>query len=146
VLLVLIGQQTVAALRATGVWSRRHAVVPAASPYARIESLLGAADTLGNAGVARDPFAFGRAPVAVASRPVAPRPKPAPPPPASPVLTAIIWSDANPSATIRWNSRDYPVQVNTLFDEFRVASIARDQVVLERGAETLVLRLPKKGD
>jgi hypothetical protein len=27
-----------------------------------------------------------------------------------------------------------------------VVSISRDQVVLERGGETLVLQLPKKGD
>jgi hypothetical protein len=38
------------------------------------------------------------------------------------------------------------VQVNTLFDEFRVRSITRSQVILERGGETLVLQLPKKGD
>ena len=52
----------------------------------------------------------------------------------------------NPSATIRWNGKDRTVQVNTLFDEFRVRSITRDQVILERGGETLVLQLPRKGD
>ncbi len=52
----------------------------------------------------------------------------------------------NPSATIRWNRKDRTVQVNTLFDEFRVRSITRDQVTLERGGEILVLQLPRKGD
>ena len=145
-LLVMIGQQTVGALRGTGVWSRRRASAPVASPYARLESLLGTADTLGSAGAVRDPFAFGRVPAPDVGRRAAPRPKPAPAPPARPVLTSIIWSDTSPSATIRWNGRDYPVQVNTLFDEFRVRSITRDQVILEHGAETLVLQLPRKGD
>jgi hypothetical protein len=66
--------------------------------------------------------------------------------PARPQLTAIVWVEDNPSATIRWNGRDHAVQVNTLFDEFRVRSITREQVILERGGETLVLQLPRKGD
>ena len=62
------------------------------------------------------------------------------------MLTSIVWLENNPSATLRWNGRDYPVQTNTLFDEFRVQSITRNQVTLVRGGETLVLQLPKKGD
>jgi hypothetical protein len=62
------------------------------------------------------------------------------------VLTSIVWLESNPSATLRWNGRDYPVQTNTLFDEFQVLGITRDQVTLMRGGETLVLQLPKKGE
>jgi hypothetical protein len=145
--LVLVLQQTLGALRAGGVWGQRHATVaPAASPFTRIEGLLARAANQPS-DVLRDPFAFGRAtaPV-VARRPSAPRPAPAPVAPARPVLTSIVWLESNPSATIRWNGRDYPVQVNTLFDEFRVRSITRSQVTLERGGEILVLQLPKKGD
>ena len=95
----------------------------------------------------RDPFAFGRAPAPPGTRkPSAPRPAAAPVAPARPVLTSIVWLESNPSATVRWNGRDYPVQTNTLFDEFRVQSISRNQVTLVRGGETLVLQLPKKGE
>ncbi|HET7225678.1 MAG TPA: hypothetical protein VFK69_08155, partial [Candidatus Eisenbacteria bacterium] len=62
-----------------------------------------------------------------------------------PVLTAIVW-DADPRATVHWNGRDYSVHVNSLFDEFRVRSITQTQVVLERGNESLVLELPRKGE
>jgi hypothetical protein len=146
ILLALILQQTVGALRSSGVWSRRPTAARAASPYARLDRLLAGADSQDGAAVSRDPFAYERPPAPEPSRRPSPRPHPAPPPPARPVLTAIIWSETSPSATIRWNGRDYPVQPNTLFDEFRVTSITRNQVTLERGAETLVLQLPKKGD
>jgi len=145
VLLVLIVHQTVGALRATGVWERHRAPAPAASPYAPIERLLASAPAERTAPL-RDPFDYARAPAPTpARRPAAARVV-APPAPARPVLTAIVWLESNPSATIRWNGRDYPVQTNTLFDEFRVRSIARDQVILEHAGETLVLQLPKKGD
>ena len=144
--LVLIVQQTVGALRASGVWGRRHAAaVPAASPFARIEGLLAPAAHSSMA-TTRDPFAFGRAPVPEAVRKPAAPPKVTPAVPARPVLTSIVWLESNPSATLRWNGRDYPVQINTLFDEFRVQNITRNQVTLVRGGETLVLQLPKKGD
>ena len=145
--LVLILQQTLGALRAAGVWGHHPtAVAPAASPFARIEDLLASAASEQSAAL-RDPFAYGHAPAPVVPRkPAAPRPAPAPVAPARPVLTSIVWLENNPSATLRWNGHDYPVQVNTLFDEFRVQSIARNQVTLVRGGETLVLQLPKKGD
>jgi len=145
--LVLILQQTLGALRAGGVWDQRHTTAaPPASPFARIEGLLAPAASKPPAAV-RDPFAFGRAPAPVVTRkPAAPRPAPAPVAPARPVLTSIVWLESNPSATLRWNDRDFPVQINTLFDEFRVQSITRNQVTLVRGDETLVLQLPKKGD
>ncbi len=145
-ILVLIVQQTLGALRAGGVWRQRHTTAaPTVSPYARIEGLLApaAGDTTATA---RDPFAFGRAHAPLLTRrPAATRPA-TPVARAQPVLTSIVWLESNPSATLRWNGRDYPVQTNTLFDEFRVQSITRNQVTLARGDETLVLRLPKKGD
>ena len=146
-ILVLIVQQTLGALRVGGVWGqRRTTAAPPASPYARIEGLLApaAGDTTATT---RDPFVFGRAQASVAARrPAAARPATAPVAPARPVLTSIVWLESNPSATLRWNGRDYPVQTNTLFDEFRVQSITRNQVTLSRGGETLVLQLLKKGD
>jgi hypothetical protein len=57
-----------------------------------------------------------------------------------PVLTSIVW-DADPRATIRFNGRDYSVRQAALFDDYRVVSITRDQVVLDRLGESLVLRL-----
>jgi hypothetical protein len=145
--LVLVVQQTLGSLRAGGVWGQRHAAVAATtSPFARIEGLL-APTTRKPPAVLRDPFSFGRAQVTVATRrPAVARPAPAPVAPAQPVLTSIVWLESNPSATLRWNGRDYPVQTNTLFDEFRVQNITRNQVTLVRGDETLVLKLPKKGD
>jgi hypothetical protein len=145
--LVFVLQQTLGSLRAAGVWGQRHTTVaPAASPFARIEALLEPAPS-GPAAVSRDPLAFGRAPAPVVKPGrTAPRPAPAPVAPARPVLTSIVWLESNPSATLRWNGRDYPVQTNTLFDEFQVQSITRNQVTLTRGGETLVLQLPKKGD
>jgi hypothetical protein len=145
--LLIVLQQTLGALRAGGVWGQRHTTVaPAASPFARIDGLLMPARSEPPAAL-RDPFTFGRAPARVVTRrPVALQPEPAPVVPAQPVLTSIVWLESNPSATLRWNDRDYPVQTNTLFDEFRVQSIARNQVTLLRGDEILVLQLPKKGD
>ncbi len=144
-LLVLVVQQTTGALRDSGVWTRPRGGAPAVSPYAGLERLLGG--TRPDAGAAlRDPFAFGRAPAPAPVRrsgPVRPAAPVALPPPQ---LTTIVWVEGSPSATIRWNGKDHAVQVNTLFDEFRVRSITREQVILERGGETLVLQLPRKGD
>jgi hypothetical protein len=145
--LALVLQQTVGALRVAGVWGPRHTdAASASSPFMQIEGLLAPAAPA-PPGAMRDPFAFGRAPAPVVThKPAAPRPAPVPVAPAQPVLTSIVWLESNPSATLRWNGRDYPVQTNTLFDEFRVQSITRSQVTLVRGGETLVLQLPKKGE
>jgi len=145
--LILILQQTLGALRTAGVWDqRRSAAAPAANPFAQIEGLLAPA-TKGQRVALRDPFVFVRAATHVAPPPpeVA-QPEPLPVAPAQPVLTSIVWLESNPSATLSWNGRDYPVQTNTLFDEFLVQSITRTQVTLVRGGETLVLQLPTKGD
>lgn len=145
-LLVLVLQQTTGALRDSGVWAHPRSAAPAASPYAGLERLLGAARGAAAAAPLRDPFAFGRAtpPASPRRAPLARPARPAEPP--RPQLTSIVWVENNPSATIRWNGKDRTVQVNTLFDEFRVRSITREQVILEHGGQTLVLQLPRKGD
>ena len=145
--LVLLGamiQQTMSALRSSGTWARwkAPAEVPI-DPYSRIDRILARGDSIRVPGPLRDPFDFGRAtPAVVVSRP---HPERVVAPVRRPLLTAIIW-DNDPRASIRWNDRDYSVRVNTLFDEYRVKSISRDQLVLERGGESFVLRLQKKGE
>jgi hypothetical protein len=146
-LLAAVLQQTVSALRSGGVWGHVATQERVASPYTRLEALLRPVPADSTPG--RDPFAFGRAPApAPAPRgPAAPRPAAPPPAPERPVLTSIVWAEgANPSATLRWQGHDITVQVDKLFDVFRVRSITRDQVILERGAEILVLQRPQKGD
>ncbi len=146
VVLVIMLMQTRAALKASGTWNqhsgREQAV--ARDPYAPLDRDLAEVANAPPVGPVRDPFSL--TPL-VAELPVRhePRRPVAPPPPPLPVLTAIIW-DNDPRATVRWNGRDYSVRNNTLFADFRVAGISRDQVVLERGGERLVLTLPKKGD
>lgn len=143
VLLVLVFQQTLGTLRASGAWGR-HPVADthAADPYAPLVRALAVADSVTPG--KRDPFTFARvpAPPVVAHHVAQPPPVHGPPPPR---LTAIIF-DNDPRATIRYDGRDYPVRVNSLFADFRVVRIARDEVVLDRSGETLVLKLPSKGD
>jgi hypothetical protein len=145
-LLVLIVQQTTGALRDSGVWVRPRRAAQVASPYAALESLAAAAARAPAEAPLRDPFTFGRATAPAPARPATIRQPAKPTEPPRPQLTAIVWLENNPSATIRWNGKDRTVQVSTLFDEFRVRSITREQVILERGGETLVLQLPRKGD
>jgi hypothetical protein len=146
VLLVIIAQQTASALRASGVWDRGGARAPAGRPFASLERLSAAAEEPPQTSARRDPFSFERAPGRRTARRPTPPPEPEVVEPERPVLTAIIWSEGSPSATIRWKGRDYPVQVNSLFDEFRVLSISRDRLTLEHGGENLVLQLPEKGE
>jgi hypothetical protein len=61
-----------------------------------------------------------------------------------PLLTSIVW-DADPRATIRYDGHDYSVRENSLFADFRVKSISRTEVVLERGGQPLGLTLRSKG-
>jgi hypothetical protein len=145
VLIVVLGQ-TLGALRASGAWARaaQETRIRLEDPYARLDGLLaGPAPAFDRAAV-RDPFAVPAPPVATVTRAVPRRPTPPPPPP-RPVLTSIVW-DNDPRATVRWEGRDYSVRENSLFADFRVTGIRRDQVVLERGGERLVLRLPQKGE
>jgi hypothetical protein len=144
-LLALVVQQTAAALHDSGVWTRPRRSAPAPNPYAGVEQLVAAAARGAAETPARDPFGFGRSPAPAPPRPAAARAT-LPAEPARPQLTAIVWVEGNASATVRWNGKDHTVQVNSLFDEFRVRGITREQVILERGDETLVLQLSRKGD
>ena len=69
----------------------------------------------------------------------------APAPPPRPVLTGIL-ADNDPRAFIRYQDRNYTVKVGDLFADFKVVSITRDQVVLDRNGERLTLLSPTKGD
>jgi hypothetical protein len=145
-LLALVVQQTAGALRASGVWTRPGRATPAVSPYDTLEHLLVVVAGAPAEAPVRNPFAFGRATTVAPPRRPAVAPPARPAEPARPQLTAIVWVEGNPSATVRWNGKDHTVQVNSLFDEFRVRGITREQVILERGGEPLVLQLPRKGD
>lgn len=140
--LALVLWQTLGALQAAGVWrlGPPPASAPAADPLASLDARIARALHSGFTGASRDPFGFGSAtPQPAGPVSAAPR-RPAPPPaPAVPVLTAIIF-DADPRAIVRWDGREYSVRAGSLFAEFEVVSIARDQVVLKRGTESLVLR------
>lgn len=147
VLLVVL-QQTGSALRSGGVWSLRLAGRPGPRGGAEARTALPVLPRTDEV-PARDPFAYGREPAAApARRPVTVVPRATETAPAAngPLLTSIVWVEGNPSATIRVNGRDYSVRSGTLFDEYRVRSIARDQVTIERGDQVLVLTLPRKGD
>ncbi len=146
VLFAVILVQTRAALRVSGTWARVAPPAPTAAmdPYGPLDRLIAGAAGSPSPSPERDPFALG--PVAgVVAPPHAVRRPVVPAPPPRPVLTSIVW-DYDPRATIRWGGREYSVRENTLFADFRVAGISRDQVVLERGGERFVLALPKKGE
>jgi hypothetical protein len=146
VVLALVLNITLAALRTSEVWNRsRVAYRPAkANPYERLDLALAIRPGPSGVMLLRDPFTFGASVLVINTAPRLHQPlKPVPPP--QPVLTSIVW-DADPRATVRWNGRDYSVRANSLFADFRVVSITAQQVVLERGGENLVLRLPVKGE
>jgi len=143
--LVVVLVQTGASLRATGAWSRRAAAAGGRNPYERLERLLASPGTDAPA-VNRDPFAYGAAPAPVVSAP-APRPRPAPPAPAPPKIIALVADSRSASAIVRWLGRDTTVrEADTLPGGFVVLRITSEEVVLQRGGETIVLRVPKKGD
>jgi hypothetical protein len=145
-ILAVIGLQTSDALRHAGAWrvSRRPARVAAPDPYARLDAQIAApAPNLALSSL-RDPFSYGRAPVAITRAPVRPRVPVAPP---EPVLTAILQAENDPRALVHYGDRDYTVGIGGLFDEFKVISITADQVVLDRGGQRLILHRPtKKGE
>ncbi len=152
--LVLVVQSTMGALRASGAWqaSARTRVQPE-NPYANLDAMLSQPPSDPVPAAVRDPFGFGSSGTP-AARSTAPRPKkpttvtpasaPAPVP-EQPTLTAIIW-DQDPRATVRWEGRDISVRENTLFADFTVKSIRPTEVVLERDGQQVVLTLAKKGD
>lgn len=139
--------QTVHALQDSGVWrfGVRRTVAPAADPLADLDGVIARVQDAAPPAPGRNPFAYG----AAAPRPETLTPvvhKPAPPPvPEVPVLTAIVF-DADPRAQIRWKGREYTVRNGGLFDEFVVVSISRDQVVLKRGADNVVLQRKAQGE
>jgi hypothetical protein len=139
--------RTFGALRNSGMWQPKPKTpaIRAEDPYARLDLTLSKPLLVAPADRARNPFVFGAAPVQVAVRPATtPRPKPVVVAPERPVLTSIVW-DADPRATIRYRQKDFSVRQNSLFADFRVASITNTQVVLDRNGEPLVLTL-RKGD
>lgn len=139
--LALVLNVTLAALRTSGAWSRgKPGPRPErVNPYAPLDRMLADRRPDAPGPAIRNPFEFGGA-VAVASPVEGPWRPVVPPPLPKPVLTSIVW-DADPRATIRFNGREYSVRPAALFDDYRVVSISRDQVVLDRGGESLVLRL-----
>jgi hypothetical protein len=141
--------QTMGALSASGAWARGGKAPIAApnDPFVLLDAVV--APTLAPAPPAsagRDPFQTGAAP-APAKAPAAKGPAVAPKPvaPARPLLTAIVF-DADPRALLRWNGRDYSVRPGGLFDDFQVVSITRDQVVLSRNGENIVLQRKPQGE
>jgi len=143
-ILALILTLTREALLLSGAWQKASAAAAAApSPFAVLENEIAAPDPA-TGPVTRDPFSLGSTTVAITAprRPVK-QVKPVPPP--IPVLTSIIF-DADPRATVKWDGRDYSIRPGGLFADFRVMTIARDQVVLDHGGESVVLRLPKRGE
>lgn len=147
--LLLVLQQTMSALRSSGAWREppKNPAVKPVDPYVTVDRILGRPLLEYAPERKRDPFGYAPpppTPVVVERR--VPTRTPAPPPPAPrPVLTAIIW-DNDPRATIRFNNRDFSVRENSLFADFRVRSITSTQVVLDHGGEPLVLTLRPKGD
>lgn len=139
--LILVLHVTRTALRTSGTWHRGKgpALRVRVNPYTPLDQVLASRRPDEPAAAIRNPFEFGGA-VALVSETPRPRVPVIPPPPPMPVLTSIVW-DTDPRATIRFNGRDYSVRPAALFDDFRVVSITRDQVVLDRGGESLVLRL-----
>jgi hypothetical protein len=146
-LLALVVTQTLHALQESGVWriGARKAFVPPDDPLAALDGLVARAQQESFSGASRDPFGYG----AVASRPEDGRPvvrRPfVPRPPALPVLTAIVF-DADPRALVRWEGAEHLIRPGGHFAEFEVVSIAREEVVLKRGPEQVVLRRKPQGD
>jgi hypothetical protein len=148
--LVLTFQQTVSALKTSGTWQRvQHRKTKTEDPYARIDRVLARPGPAMPPEGVHDPFVFGEARgqhnVTVSARHASsgpPKPVAAP----RPTLTSIIF-DADPRATVRYDGRDFSVRENSLFADFRVRSIAANQVVLENNkGETMVLTLRPRGD
>lgn len=149
--LVVVLQQTSSALKASGMWqhSKSRSKMLVDDPYTRIDNLLGARADAVDPATLRNPFGYGAAHAASAPTtathhvtPTEPAPAPAP---EKPVLTSIVWA-AVPSATIRYDGKEFPVTENSLFADFKVTSITREQVVLDHNGETLILTIPTKGE
>ena len=146
-LMALVVTQTMHSLQEAGVWrfGARKAFVPPADPLASLDGLLTRAQAPTFSGASRDPFGYGLVATRpggdrlIVRRPVVPRPPPLP------VLTAIVF-DADPRAVVRWEGREFMIRPDGIFAEFVVESITRDQVILQRGPEKIVLRRKPQGE
>jgi len=141
--LIVIGVQTSDALKRSGAWTRARTASVHVDPYANLDRQL---ETLGRTtpgSAPRDPFSYAGGPVVVRVDSGDARPRVRRPP--DPVLTAIV-ADEDPRALIRYEDRNYSVKTGDLFAEFRVMSVTRDEVVLDGGGRSLVLRRPGKGE
>jgi hypothetical protein len=146
--LTLVVTRTLAALSVTGAFGFRVAPVEVSVPpaYRSVDAALARREAAAAPDAVRDPFTFARAASTVASLATRPRPRPvASDEPPAPVLTAIVWDD-DPHALVRWKQREWTVREGGLFDEFRVVSISRDQIRLQRGDATLVLTRRNPGE
>jgi len=146
-LMALVVTQTLQALHESGVWrfGARKAFVPPADPLAALDGLVARAQAPTFSGASRDPFGYGLLATRpggdrlVIRKPLVPRPPPLP------VLTAIVY-DADPRAIVRWEGREFEVRPDGIFAEFVVESITRDQVILKRGPEKIILRRKPQGE
>lgn len=143
-LLAVTLQQTSDALRRAGAWGRdqRQAKDEKASPFERLDREIARRGAADPSATQRNPFDFYTARTTTPTQ-TATRPRPQAPAP-KPVLTAIIF-DNDPRALVRFEGRDYTVRDNSLFAEYRVVRITRDEVVLDKGGQSLVLRRPTGG-
>jgi hypothetical protein len=149
VAMVTVTVVTTGALHGTGAWPSRDRPLRTATVdlYGRLERLIAAGARDDNSSTLRDPFGYG-----TSSQPTV-RPRLAPKPAAPvvverpmPVLTAVVSSDGDLQAVIRFNDRSYTVRAGSLFADFRVVSISADQAVLDDNGETIVLHRITKGD
>jgi hypothetical protein len=139
--------QTGHAMERSGIWAPRRAtatLVAKEDPYVRLDRVIAGAGGAPETGLVRDPF-FQTTAAPTALAPLRPRRVVVPGPPPKPVLTAIVW-DNDARALVRWNGRDYTIRTNDLFDQFRVQSISREQVVLDRHGELTILKRPHEGE
>ena len=146
VLFALMGWQTMSALQIAGAWRTPRVTHPvtADDPLARLDSQLSQVQA-SRLGAVRDPFGYTPAPV-VERTPGDPRPRVVVPvAPSRPLLTAIVY-DNDPRALVRWKDREWTIRAGGLFDDFEVASISRDQVVLRRAGESIVLQRKPQGE
>jgi len=143
----LIGAQTSAALRHSGVWgqAKPKTKVVKVDPYALIESDLARFDPGIPTGGLRDPFSYSSAPRIIQTSEGPKRVAPPPPPPPKPVLTAILM-DEDPRALLQYMDRNYSVKTGDAVAEFHVVSITRDEVVLDGRGQRVVLHRPSKGE
>lgn len=145
-LFAFIVWQTLGALSASGAWVRPGKIpaVAADDPFVFLDALAAAPGAAPPASL-RDPFGNAAAAAPTPGPAAGPRKPVVPPAPPKPVLTAIVW-DADPRAIVRWQGQDYSVHNGGLFDVFQVVSISRDQVVLKRGDENIVLQRKQQGE